>query len=99
MKSSSVLTIASIFVLARQGMAGAPTAMRLGINLDSLTDWSPQQMFVDLMKTARVPFGTVQDPWDDRGIPVDEDGWPLGDFGVILSTSAIDAGQTYRPQF
>src|SRR5258707_3074048 len=56
-------------------------------------------MFVDLMKTAQVPFGTAQDPFDDHGVPVDADGWPLGDFGVGLSRNNYDTGQTYRLSF
>ncbi len=59
--------------------------MPLGVNLDSLSDWSPQQMFVDLMKTARVPFGTAQDPFDDHGVPLGDDGWPLGGSAAMIS--------------
>jgi len=101
MKSSClfVLTASSFFSLAGEALAGGPTHMPLGVNLDSLSDWSPQQMFVDLVKTARVPFGTAQDPFDDRGVPLGDDGWPLGDFGVVLSINRIDADQTYSLSF
>ncbi len=46
-----VLTV-SFFSLAGETVAGRPPHMPLGVNLDSLNDCSPQQMFVDLMKTG-----------------------------------------------
>ena len=79
-----------------------PAAMptHLGANLPGITDWSFTPVFVDLMHQAR-KFGTAAAPWDEAA-PLGRDGWPVGDFGVVLMTGASkyagNAG-TYKVSF
>lgn len=60
---------------------GAPA---LGMGLNGISDWSTQQPFVDLMKSAREWTGHLPGQWGGVGIDelrargvLDEDGWPL----------------------
>lgn len=56
----------------------------LGVNLPPVTDYSQTPVFVNLMEQAR-RFGTPDAPWDEKAL-LGEDGWPVGDFGVVLLT-------------
>lgn len=85
--------------------AAAPTATPaarapLGVNLPPVNDWMYTPVYADLMYQAR-RFGSPQAPWDERAT-LRADGWPAGDFGVLLSTGlagyAGNAG-TYRVLF
>ena len=56
----------------------------LGMGLNGISDWSTQQPFVDLMKTARQWVGHLPGRWGGVGIDelraegvLDENGWPL----------------------
>ncbi|MBM3465029.1 MAG: hypothetical protein FJX76_23260 [Armatimonadetes bacterium] len=65
----------------------------IGVNLDFNSDWSRELVFVDAMKSAR-RFGTVQTPWD-MSAPVDANGWPTSDFGVVVMANIPSASGTY----
>ena len=56
----------------------------LGANLPGVADWSRSQVYVDLVRQAR-KFGSPAAPWDGSA-PLGSDGWPTGDFGVVLFT-------------
>lgn len=56
----------------------------LGGNVGGVGDSDRTHSFVDLMKQAR-QFGSANTPWDEAAT-VGSDGWPIGDFGVILMT-------------
>lgn len=60
----------------------APPPLPIGVNLEGVADWTRANMFADLMHQSR-RFGTPDTPWDGKAA-VDADGWPTGDFGVIL---------------
>ena len=62
----------------------APT--HLGANLQRITDWSFTPVYVDLMHQAR-KFGSAKAPWDESAT-LGRDGWPVGDFGVVLMIGA-----------
>jgi hypothetical protein len=64
--------------------AAAPT--HLGANLQPITDWSFTPVYVDLMHQAR-KFGSPKAPWDESAA-LGRDGWPVGDFGVVLMIGA-----------
>ena len=66
-----------------QGVVAAP---HLGANLQPIRDWSFTPVYVDLMNQAR-KFGSPAAPWDEAA-PLGGDGWPVGDFGVVLLTGA-----------
>lgn len=61
----------------------ADSVMDLGMNLNSIRDWSTARDFVNVMGTARpwlTKITTNTDLWDSgygEEMPVDEDGWPL----------------------
>ena len=58
---------------------------RLGVNLPPVFSWSNTPMYADLMHQAR-RFGTPDKPWDEKAL-LAEDGWPVGDFGIMLTSS------------
>lgn len=90
------------------GGGGAPlaatqssaSATHLGANLPAISDWSSTPVYVDLMKQAR-KFGSADAPWDEKAA-LAGDGWPIGDFGVVLMVGASkytgNAG-TYKVSF
>lgn len=53
-----------------------------GGGVDSPIDYTRSNIFVDLVRTAATP-GLPQTPWLGD-VKVDNEGWPLEDFGVIL---------------
>jgi hypothetical protein len=76
--------------------AGAPAsaAPYLGVNLTGVRDWSRDRLFADAMKSSR-RFGSVDRPYDEAA-PVDADGWPTGDAGVLVMADQPYIGGTYR---
>ena len=76
------------------------SATHLGANLQPIRDWSFTPVYVDLMHQAR-KFGSPIAPWDEAAA-LGADGWPVGDFGVVLLTGASkysgNAG-TYKLSF
>jgi len=62
----------------------APTVASpaLGANLAPVSDYSQTPVFVNLMEQAR-RFGSAETPWDEKAV-LGVDGWPVGDFGVVL---------------
>lgn len=57
----------------------------LGANLPRIADWQRTPVFVNLIHHAR-RFGTANKPWDKMAL-LGEDGWPIGDFGVVLMSA------------
>ena len=82
------------------GEAPATTLAPLGANLPAVNDWMYTPVYADLVHQAR-RFGSPSAPWDEAAI-LGDDGWPRGDFGVVLSTGlagyARSAG-TYKLLF
>jgi hypothetical protein len=73
-------------------VSAALAGSKLGINLGWVTDWSDREMmFVDVMKVAR-GFALPTAYWDPTNspAPVDANGWPTADFGVIFLTTPSD---------
>lgn len=58
---------------------------RLGVNLPPVFSWSNTPMYADLMRQAR-RFGTPETPWDEKAL-LGDDGWPVGNFGIMLTSS------------
>lgn len=69
----------------------------VGINLMGNYDWTRQHVFADAMRHSR-GWGSVLAPWD-LAAPVDADGWPTADAGVIVMTNGVHIGGTYRLSF
>jgi len=75
-----------------------PAAAHLGINLEAVADWAPQPFFADVIKQGR--------PWHAPGnvhapAPLDANGWPTGDAGIIVGTPPARMGRAvpYRLTF
>ena len=64
----------------------------LGANLAAVSDYSQTPVFVDLMEQAR-RFGTPEVPWDEKAL-LGADGWPVGDFGVVLMVGQARVPET-----
>ncbi len=60
----------------------------LGANLPAISDYSRTPVYVDLLHQAR-RFGTPAAPWDEKAL-LNDDGWPIGDFGVFLMTGQAE---------
>ena len=72
---------------------------QFGVGLEGLADWSRAQMFADAMKTART-FGRVDKPWENQNtVPLDPNGWPLEDAGVVVIADTPGIGGTYALSF
>jgi hypothetical protein len=71
----------------------------LGVNLEANVDWQVSNYFVDAMKSAR-GWGRVDAPWI-VDTPVDDNGWPLGDSGIVIATCEgnFRCGGTYLLSF
>lgn len=67
---------------------------QLGVNLNGLSDYSPEIPFADAMKTARC-FGTVATPYDCKYGEV----IPAGEFGVLVHTGVSGLEGTYKLSF
>jgi hypothetical protein len=87
--------VAALLALAGRA-AAAPPAM--GINLEAVADWAPQPFFADVIKQGR--------PWNAPGnvhvpAPLDANGWPTGDAGIIVGTPPGRMGreEPYRLTF
>jgi len=72
-------------------------AVPLGVILENVVDWSRSTMFADAMKHAR-HWGSVNMPHDEQA-PVDADGWPTGDAGVVIMVNVPHAAGTYKLSF
>lgn len=75
---------------------GNPSRSLMGVNLEAMRDYSRSNVFIDTIKTSR-RFGSPDKPWyGSEKIPVDENGWPESDFGVVVFTEAVNANGVYR---
>lgn len=85
---------------ARAPEPAGPAKELLGANPPPITDYSRTHVYVDLLHQAR-RFGTPEAPWDEKAL-LDEDGWPRGDFGVLLLTGQAGVAGiagTYKVSF
>lgn len=76
---------------------GTDPAVPLGVNLEGVVDWGRSIMFADAMKHAR-HWGSVNVPHDEQA-PVDADGWPTGDAGVVVMIGVPHMAGTYKLSF
>jgi len=53
----------------------------IGVNLFYVSDYEPQHFFADVIRQAR-PWSRVGNPREP--VPVDADGWPTGDAGIMV---------------
>src|SRR4051812_5745337 len=60
-------------------------SVSVGANIENVADYTPTQMFVDAMKSAR-GFGSASAPWDVGSVATDADGWPTQDAGACFIT-------------
>ncbi|HYF15650.1 MAG TPA: hypothetical protein VD971_11325 [Phycisphaerales bacterium] len=88
------------------GGAGAQTfevgEPRIGGNVENIKDWSRSQAVADMVKQART-WGSPTDPWmGGELIPLDANGWPMADAGLVLLTNQppnVGHGGVYRITF
>ncbi len=99
-----------VFLIALSGVTGcgggaddemtsspSTSVVPLGVNLEGVVDWSRSTMFADAMKHAR-HWGSVNTPNDEQA-PVDADGWPTGDAGVVIMTGVPHMAGVYELSF
>ena len=96
-----VALAAMYLLLATTPSSAQSAALPLGVNLEGVGDAQRSLMFVDAMKSAR-PFGSPSTPWD-QSAPLDANGWPTNDAGVVMITGSsdppIDISGTYHLSF
>ena len=83
-----------------QAVAEVSSEAPLGANVGIVNDWTRTMPFVDLVKQGR-KFGSAAAPWD-MSAPLDPQGWPTGDFGVVLMALGqgfAGYGGTYKMSF
>lgn len=73
------------------------SAVPLGVNLERVADWGRSIMFADAMKHAR-HWGSVNMPHDEQA-PVDANGWPTGDAGVVIMINVPHMAGVYKLSF
>lgn len=97
MKSLACITVLIALTFVDWSMAGE--APWMGVNMEGCQDWQPNRMFADAMKTSR-GWGSPGSP-ADLAAPVDSNGWPTADAGVVVMTLAgyHDIGGTYKLSF
>ena len=71
-----------------------PKKSLMGVNVEGLRDYSRSMMLIDAMKTSRL-FASPNKPWSGT-VPLDANGWPTSDAGVVVMTESINAGGVYR---
>ena len=106
---AAALLLAALPAAAQEeGGQGFP----LAVNLAPVRDWSSEQPFIDVMKTARRWIGHKPGQWggvsfeelDARGI-FDEDGWPreipadLGSVGTVVLTDLPPRARVYAGRY
>ncbi|MFZ4624800.1 MAG: hypothetical protein ACOYNF_11255 [Rhodoferax sp.] len=76
-----------------------PGASPLGANLPMISDYSYTPVYADLVHQAR-RFGPTDHPWGgaDDTVALGSDGWPVGDFGLLLLAQPGLPG-TYKLSF
>jgi len=67
-------------------VANTAVLPHLGANLPPITDYSFTPVYANLLHQAR-KFGSATAPWDEAAA-LGPDGWPSGDFGVVLMIGA-----------
>jgi hypothetical protein len=78
---------------------GLPSTITVGVNVEGLADWNRARMFSDVMKTAR-RWGKPDQPWvHDPPIPVDANGWPTADAGVVVFAGVPEIEGAYHLTF
>ncbi len=81
------LACAAVAPPAAQAAPAANTALpHLGANLPAIADYAFTPVYANLLHQAR-RFGSPNAPWDEAA-PLGPDGWPSGDFGVVLMIGA-----------
>jgi hypothetical protein len=88
------------YTVSGTGQTAAATplpAEYLGANLPGISDYSYTPVYADLVNQGR-RFGPATGPWGYESVPVGDDGWPTGDFGIFLMT-APGRGGTYKVSF
>ena len=83
--------------------ARGPNAQRrqpvmLGANLPGVTYYDRTYSFVDAIKSSNSPFGSAVDIAGGR-VPLDADGWPTADFGILVMAAAKGIEGTYKLSF
>lgn len=83
-----------MLVLGVAGVSAKPSDM--GIGLAGIVDWTVQQPFIDVMKTARPWIGHRPDGWGGQNEPdliaaglLDEDGWPMSIPGTLRGIGTV----------
>lgn len=105
--TAKVAPIEPVIVTPTADLPRAITNPRLSLGLSGVVDWSVQQPFLDVMKTARPWIGSVDGKWGGMefaalkdGGYLDANGWPIalpanvsGISTLILTDLPTDAGK------
>ncbi len=77
-----------------------PAKVPLGANLNEVADYIRDRPFNDVFKSSRIMSGNITQPFNFTSVLLDNKGWPLQDFGVVVMTEMTsDMGGTYTIQF
>ena len=107
-----VLLLAGAPALAQSGAQSGSRDFPLAINLAEVNDWSAEQPFIDVFKTARRWIGHKPGQWggvefeelEERGL-LDAQGWPtsvphdLGSIGTLILTDLPAEAEAYAGRY
>ncbi len=81
-------------LLALPWASQAQNQIPLGAGLEGMSDFSQTRTFADVFKSSN-RFGSAQTPYDNNPPALDANGWPLGDFGVVVMRDIGDNSALY----
>jgi hypothetical protein len=104
--------LASLGLLTGAAAQTDPPKMAMGMNLSEVVDWSVQQPFIDVFKTARTWIGHKPRQWGgvtatelEAAGYLDENGWPLeippelGSIGTLILTDLPEDAGVYAGRY
>lgn len=107
-----VLAMAVAWVAPGAALAGGPGKPTLGMNLATISDWSVEQPFLDVMKTARPWFGHKPGQWGGMSHDAlvaagvfDAHGWPrkipagLRSVGTLVLVDLPEGAAAYAGRY
>lgn len=103
---------ARLFLAASEDEPVERRAPQVGMGLAAVADWSTQQPFIDVMKTARAWLGHLPGRFSgmeyeellEKGV-LDDDGWPLwippelGSIGTLILTDMPEAAKSLSGRY
>lgn len=80
-------------------VTATPTGNQTGINIAGTSDWMPDRLYADLVRTARSFMAPNTNGNGPSTVPVDSNGWPTTDFSFLVWAGLDQMQGTYALAF